>query len=192
VKKSPHRFLLLLVVLFFFACTQPEKTAKNKYGPVSVTSTASFVLLAPEYIEKNLDTLQRISGAYGKNQFAVNAWVKADKTEIVMELLNDMGNSLGTLSYTGGDLHFTSSFFPRNLKAEYAVADFQFCFYQADALRAALGKLILKIEGGPSGTEKRLIYEEDTCIIEIEKNPGLVRYVNHLRGYAYTIQGDFL
>ena len=177
-------------LLFFSACAKTPYP-KNSYGLVYVTNGVSFELLPPENIEKNLDMPQRISGAYGKNQFDINAWVKADKNEITMELFNDMGSSLGTLVYTGRELHFTSSFFPRNLKAEYAVADFQFCFYDAKALQAALGGLSLKTQTDTSGTETRLIYDGDKCIIEIEKKSNLVTYTNHLRGYAYTIQGNF-
>lgn len=181
-------FPVLLLLLLFSACA----TNKNTRSPVFITNTASFALLPPDCIQKNLDMIQRISGTYGKNQFDVNAWVKADKTEIVMELLNDMGNSLGTLNYSGGGVRFTSSFFPKNLKAEYIVADFQLCFYKVEALRSALGKLILKTEKDFSETEKRFVYDNNNCIIEIEKNPDFIKYINHLRGYSYTIHGDFL
>ena len=181
--------VLLFSLLFFSACG--GHSSKNNYGPVYLTDSVSFELLAPEHIEKDLDMFQRISGTYGKNQFDTNAWVKADKTEIVMELLNDMGSSLGTLVFSGAELNFKSSFFPRNIKIEYALADFQLCFYKTDALRSALGALALKAETDMAGNETRRIYNGNECIIEIEKTPGYVRYINHLRSYTYTILGDF-
>jgi len=181
----------LFVTLLFVSACAGQPSIENNYGPVYVTNSVSFKLLAPEYIEKNLDMPQRVSGAYGKNQFDVNAWVKADQTEIIMELFNDMGSSMGTLVFTGGNLSFTSSYFPRTIKAEYVIADFQFCFFKTDALRSALGKLILKTETDSAGNETRSIYDGNNCIIEVEKRIGLVRYTNHLRGYAYTIRGDF-
>jgi hypothetical protein len=185
-----NRQFLLFPFLFFSACAG-KPSIKNNYGHVYLTNDASFILLPPEHIEKELDMFQRISGAYGKNQFDMNVWVKADKTEIVMELFNDMGNSMGTLVFSGTELNFTSPYIPSNKKAEYAVADFQFCFFKADVLRSALGKLSLKIENDSAGNETRFIYDGKKCIIEIKKNPGLVRYINYLRGYSYAIQGDF-
>jgi hypothetical protein len=107
-----------------------------------------------------------------------------------MELLNDLGGSLGELSFTGEELSFTSSFFPRNLKAEYVAADFQFCFYQVPALRRALEGISIETEG-EQNTERRFFYEGNKLLIEIEKKPGSVEYTNHLRGYSYSILGDF-
>ncbi|MCL1815270.1 MAG: DUF3261 domain-containing protein [Treponema sp.] len=95
------------------------------------------MLLAPEYIEKNIDVFQRISGGYEKNHFTANAWVNADKTEIPMKLFNGMGTSLGTLIFTGKNLKFISSYIPRNLRTEYGAEDFQFCFYHAEAILSA-------------------------------------------------------
>ncbi|MDR0598595.1 MAG: DUF3261 domain-containing protein [Treponema sp.] len=169
------------------------------YGPVFIAPGAAFSLLPPECIEKSMDMSQRISGAYGKNRFELNAWVRADNAGISMELFNDLGAGLGKLVFTGRALNFSSPYFPRNLKAEYAAADFQFCFYRPGALRGALGNLILRVEQTPPespagrspGVERRLIYEGDRLLIEIEKSPRSVRYTNHLRGYSYTILGDF-
>jgi hypothetical protein len=187
------RLLLVPLVLLSFGCTSPGERSRVPdpgYGPVRITGKTAFSLLDPGCIEKNLDMVQRISGTYGKNHFALNAWVQADEKGITMELLNDLGSSLGELVFTGDRLTFTSSFLPKDVKAEYAVADFQLCFYRVPALRSALEALAVQTEYS-ADTEKRLIYEGDTLIIEIEKTPGFVRYTNHLRGYTYTLLGDF-
>jgi hypothetical protein len=188
-KKTAVPFFLSCLIVFLLPACQSYSRAQS-YGPVLVSGDASFSLLAPEYIEKNLDMLQRISGNYGNNHFDMNVWIKADADGMSMELFNDMGNSLGRLVYTGKELDFNSSYFPRGLKAEYAVADFQFCFYRIEALRSALGKLRLETERAVD-FERRLFYDGDRLIIGIEKSAGAVRYTNHLRGYAYTILGDF-
>jgi hypothetical protein len=184
--------LFLVPVLFLLASCQsaPASRRAQSYGPVTVSGDTSFSLLAPGHIAKNLDMLQRISGSYGNNHFDMNAWVMADANGISMELFNDMGNSLGQLLYTGTDLAFTSSYFPRGLKAEYAVADFQFCFYRIEALRSVLGNIKLETESA-ADLERRRFYDGDTLIIEIEKTAASVHYTNHLRSYAYTILGEF-
>jgi len=137
-----------------------------------------------------MDMLQRISGSHKGNHWAMNAWVKANEEGLVMELLGDMGNSLGTLVYDGEGVRFSSSVLPPHLKPEYVLADFQLCFFRPEALRPALGKLILQTDRH-DGVEVRRLYEGDACLVEIEKTPQAVHYKNHLRGYAYSIEGAF-
>jgi hypothetical protein len=103
---------------------------------------------------------------------------------------------MGDLSYRAGSLSFSSPVFPSSFKAEYLVADFQFCFYRVDALKAALGRLKLDVEihdGLYGSKEIRRIRDGKKVIIEIEKSmeAGVLRYTNFLRGYSYTLQGDF-
>ncbi|MDR2314726.1 MAG: DUF3261 domain-containing protein [Spirochaetaceae bacterium] len=181
-------FFRLLCMLFLAVVLIP---GCRSYGPVYLSGAAEFSLLSPEHIEKNIDMFQRISGVYQERSFELSAWVRADGTGIMMELLNDMGSSLGELVFTDRELRFTSSYFPGKLPAEYAVADFQLCFYRVPALRGALGGLWLETETGGS-LERRLVYEGDALIIEIEKGPGSLRYTNYRRAYSYTILGNFL
>ena len=62
------------------------------------------------------------------------------------------------------------------------------CFYNSFALRRALEDigLVLKIRGG-----NRRILRGDEVIIDITKTYNSVRLVNFLRGYTYTMEGDF-
>ncbi|MCL2011447.1 MAG: DUF3261 domain-containing protein [Cystobacterineae bacterium] len=189
------RYVLFLwgVLLPFLGGSCAKKIAtENSYAPVPLSNSSFFVLLPPQYIEKNLDMPQRISGTQGEAPFHMSAWVKADKTSLHIELLNDMGNSLGTLVYDGKNLSFSSAHFPKHIKPEYVVADFQLCFYTPEALRLSLGKLRLHTTTQDSGVEKRLLYEGNKPIIEIEKKADRVEYINHLRGYSYVIWGAFL
>ena len=198
VRSIPCRTALLAALLALFVSCAARGSAGN-YGPVLVAPDVSFRLLPPRDIEKNIDHFQWISGVYGARQFAFNALVRADEKEIVMELFGDMGNSLGTLDYDGTKLLFDSSWLPKNIKAEYAVADIQFCYYRIEALRAALPGLRVETET-VNGGETRRFYRGGTLIIEIEKSPrpgggdrgSRLRYVNHLRNYSYTIEGALL
>jgi hypothetical protein len=83
---------------------------------------------------------------------------------------------------------FSSPMFPPALKPEYIVADFQFCFYNDIPLRKALEDCGLALEHTERG---RRILQGKTLIIEIEKSAGLVKLVNHARGYTYTLEGEF-
>ncbi|GBU28112.1 hypothetical protein R84B8_01670 [Treponema sp. R8-4-B8] len=139
-------------------------------------------------IENPIDSAQRISASWQGNDYSFNAWVKADEAVMEMTLLNELGVSVGELSYQNGLVSFSSSIFPKSFKPEYIVADFQLCFYNITALSSALKNCGLILEN--TGNTRR-IFKGKTIIIEIEKNQNAVKLVNHLRGYAYTLEGDF-
>jgi len=135
-----------------------------------------------------MDSYQLVSASYGNRDYILNAWVKADEKGIEMTLMNELGANMGELSYHDGSVSFSSPAFPQSFKGEYVVADFQLCFYNASALSKALADCGLSFEDTGS---RRRIFHGKTVIIEIEKNQNTVRLVNHLRGYTYTLEGDF-
>jgi hypothetical protein len=170
--------------------------ASSPFSPVYVTDRAKYVLLPPADIEAPLDMLQQITGSYGKESFLMNAWVSANEQGIDMSLLTGFGTSLGEFSLREGAISFSSAVFPPALKPEYVAADFQFCFYRVDALIRGLKKTSLNMVveqrlGAEGCVEVRTIYDKKKVIIEIEKSPTRILYTNHLRGYAYTLEGDF-
>ena len=135
-----------------------------------------------------LDMPQLLSASYGGENYFLNVWVMADEAGIDMTLFNEMGSNMGELSYRDGPVSFSSPIFPQSLLPEYIVADFQFCFYKTDVLRRALKKAGLVLES--TGTGRRIMKGKN-LIIEIEKKPDSVTLVNHLRGYSYTLEGNF-
>jgi hypothetical protein len=185
------------VSFFILLCLSSCATSPiegSVFAPVYVTNASKYVILAPDAIEKNLDMAQQISGFFGDQEWVMNGWVRADQDGIAIALFNALGGSLGDLSYRTGALSFSSPLFPSSFKAEYLVADFQFCFYRVDALKAALGKLKLDVEiqdGSDLIREIRRIRDKKKVIIEIEKSSGALKYTNFLRGYGYTLLGDF-
>ncbi|MCL2043184.1 MAG: DUF3261 domain-containing protein [Treponema sp.] len=127
----------------------------------------------------------------GKNYF-LNSWVKADENAIEMIFFNELGASIGELSYRDGTIHFSSSVFPvsilRYFKPEYIIADFQLCFYDPFLLGNSLTDSGLVLD---TTDESRRILSGNEVIIEIEKTENTVKLINHLRGYAYILEGDF-
>ena len=159
---------------------------------IYLTDNSKFILLHPRGIERAMDMVQYISAEFGGQFYFLNAWVKADENAIEMTLFNEMGASIGDLSYRDGAVHFSSTVFPRSLmqsfKPEYILADFQLCFYDPFLLGKSLkdSGLVLEIQDG-----SRRILSGNKVIIEIMKMGDTVRLENHLRGYAYTLEGDF-
>jgi len=95
---------------------------------------------------------------------------------------------MGELSFRDGLVSLSSQVFPKSMKPEYIIADFQLCFYSAAALRKAVEDCGLSFDN--SGNSRR-IFKGKTVIIEIEKSRNTVKLTNHLRGYKYTLEGNF-
>ncbi len=183
--------------LFFFpvcfACILScVSTAREERPHTYLTDNSKFILLHPGGIEQAMDMAQYISAEFRRQSYFFNAWVKADENAIEMTFFSEMGASIGDLSYKDGAVHFSSSVFPKSVmrafKPEYVIADFQLCFYDPFLLDNSLkdSGLVLKIEDGG-----RRILSGNKVIIEIIKTETTVRLENHLRGYTYTLEGDF-
>jgi len=159
---------------------------------VNLTDSSRFVLLPPGGIERDMDMIQSISAEFGDRNFFLNAWVNANENGIDMVFFNEMGASIGELSYRDGEARFSSPIFPvsliRAFRPEYIIADFQLSFYDPFLLGKALrdSGLVLETEGG-----NRRILSGNEVIIEIKKTDNTVKLVNHFRGYTLTLEGDF-
>jgi len=179
-----------ITIIFFLCCCScaPKAPVRENRPNVYLAGSSPFFLLPCGDIENPLDMAQRISASYLGRNYSFNAWIKADEAGIEMTLLNELGARMGELSYRDGQVSFSSPVFPSSLKPEYIVADFQLCFYSAPALRQALEDCGLSFEYTENS---RRILQGKTVIIEIEKAQNTVRLVNHLRRYAYTLEGIF-
>jgi hypothetical protein len=191
-EKTENRYKLTFFAVFiltFCLCSCASRSAVNdKQLFVYLTNRAQFVLLPPGGIEKSMDMAQYISAAYGSQDYYFNAWVLADETGMEMTLFNELGASMGELHYSEGFVDLSSPIFPNSIKPEYIVADYQLCFYDPVLLSEALKKCGLIFE---ANEKARRVLERKNIIIEIEKNQNIVQIKNHLRGYAYTLEGDF-
>ena len=168
-------------------------TAKKDILYVYLTDSSKFVLLPPGGIEQAMDMAQFLSAEFGGKNYFFNAWVKANENAIEMSFFNELGASVGELSYRNGAVHFSSPIFPKSViqaffEPEYVIADFQLCFYDPFLLDESLkdSGLVLETKDGC-----RRILSGNEVIIEIEKTENTVKLVNHLRKYAYTLEGDF-
>jgi hypothetical protein len=180
-------------LLGFIALGLLTSCASPPAAPVFLTDRAAFALLPPSAIERPLDMPQQISGAYRDQQFIMDAWVSADETQMSMFLFNSLGAEIARLSFDGKNAAFESSYFPKNLRAEYIAADFQMVFYKPEALARALGKAGLRFESSGNGqNEMRTVWNGKQKIINIEKKPDEIRYENYLRRYSYILRGDFV
>jgi len=179
----------MVIILVLCCCSCASKVPGGENRPfIYLTDSSKYFLLPPSDIENPIDMAQRISASWQGSNFTFNAWLKADKTEMEMILLNDLGVNIGELSYRDGLVSLSSSVFPKSMKPEYIVADIQLCFYSANALRQAVEDCGLSFEN--SGNKRRILKGKNV-IIEIEKSGNMVKLNNLLRKYTYTLEGNF-
>ncbi|MDR2758566.1 MAG: DUF3261 domain-containing protein [Spirochaetaceae bacterium] len=182
---------LFLIFLLVSCVTKPPE---SPYAPVYLTKQARYILLSPGDIEAPMDLGQHITGTYGEREFILDAWTEADENRVTMAFFNTLGVGMGDLSFDEGRLFFSSAFLPPQISAEYILADFQFCFYRAEAVAEALERagLTFKVEKAEGAAlEVRTIFEGNTLIIKIEKGISSVVYTNYFRRYAYTLEGSW-
>ena len=182
-------FFFSVYVVCIFSCAS---VTKKDVLYVNLTDNSKFILLPPEGIEQDMDMAQFLSTEFRGQNYFLNAWIKADENAIEMTFFNELGASVGDLSYRNGAVHFSSTIIPRSVmrvfEPEYVIADFQLCFYDPILLSESLksGGLVLETKDG-----SRRILNGDEVIIEINKTKNAVKLVNHLRKYAYTLEGEF-
>jgi len=184
--------LLFFLSVCFICILSCASVAKEDRPYTYLTDNSKFILLPPRGIDQAMDMAQYISAEYRGQNYFLNSWVKADENAIEMTWFNELGASIGDLSYRDGAVHFSSTVIPRSamqyVKPEYILADFQLCFFDPFLLGKSLedGDLVLEIQDG-----NRRILRGNEVIINIIKTGNTVRLENHLRGYAYTLEGDF-
>jgi len=188
--------LLFFCLMCFTNILSCASVAREERLYTYLTDKSKFFLLPPEGIEQAMDMAQYTTAEFRDHNYFLITWVKADENAIEMTFFNELGASMGELSYRDGAVHFSSTVFPKSViqsfKPEYIIADFQLCFFDPVLLGKSLedSGLVLEIQDN-----SRRILSGNEVIIEIVKTANTVRLKNHLRGYAYTIaytiEGDF-
>jgi len=190
-------FLFSVLVICILSCASVSRNTGKDKPYVYLTDSVRFVLLPTEGIEQGMDMIQLLSAEFRGQNYFFNAYVKADENALEIVFFNEMGTSLGELSYINGVVNFSSAVIPRaamrHIRPEYVIADFQLSFYDPFLLEKALrdSGLILEINNDYYRFGNRRILNGNETIIEIEKTENTVKFVNHLREYTYTLEGDF-
>jgi len=184
-----HFLFFSVCVVFVLSCTS---VTRRDILYINLTDSSRFILLPPYGIEHDMDMAQFMSFEFSGQNYFINAWVKANENGIDMAFFTELGASIGELSYRDGEVRFSSAVFPvaviRSFRPEYIIADFQLSFFDPVLLGKSLkdSGLVLEIKDG-----SRRILSGDEVIIEIKKTSNTIKLVNHLRGYSYTLEGDF-
>ena len=202
-KKMKH-FLLIFISIFLVSCASSR--FDSNFAPVYVTNTSKFGILSTAEADTPLDAVQRMTAKFGEQSFDFDVYVISDSSQLSMTIFNEFGTTMASLFFFFSSLEFDSSVFPKNLKAEYIVADFQFCLYRANSLKSALANIGVDFEistaKGTDGTstESRILSKKGKIISKITKSYGInkktgreevksIYYENFLRAYSYLLTG---
>ena len=186
--------ILLYLIPFFLLISCASSRFESEFSPVYVTNTSKYAILPTTSMNGSVDSLQKMTADFGKgNSFDFDVYVISDKTQLSMTILNEFGTTMGSLFYDGVSLDFDSMIFPKALKAEYIVADFQFCLYNVDDLKSALEKIGVNLEVTSEPldgeiAEVRTLSKKGKVISKITKTALSIKYENFLRGYGYTLK----
>ena len=185
--------ILLYLIPFFLLISCASSRFESEFSPVYVTNTSKYAILPTTSMNGTVDSLQKMTANFGKdNSFDFDVYVISDSSQLSMTILNEFGTTMASLFYDGLSLDFDSVIFPKELKAEYIVADFQFCLYNVDDLKPALEKIGVNLEvtSEPAGdeiAEVRTLSKKGKVISKITKTALSIKYENFLRGYSYIL-----
>ena len=185
--------ILLYLIPFFLLISCASSRFESEFSPVYVTNISKYAILPTTSMNGSVDSLQKMTADFGKdNSFDFDVYVISDSSQLSMTILNEFGTTMASLFYDGLSLDFDSVIFPKQLKAEYIVADFQFCLYNVDDLKPALEKIGVNLEvtSEPAGdeiAEVRTLSKKGKVISKITKTALSIKYENFLRGYSYIL-----
>ncbi len=186
MEKNTLKFVLLFT-LFFVSCKSTNLS--SHLNSVYVTNTKKVPVLPPECMQGELDALNLFTGSFNGETFSTPVYVQADESGLYLLLLNDFGVGMGELSFDGKEASLDSPLFPKELKAEYIILDFQNAYYDVNSLKSTYNASKIQFEQNfeSDGTEIRRILNGSKLIEEIVIQNGKVVIENKLRGYTYTL-----
>lgn len=197
----------LILPLFNISCSS-TKINHAKTSPVYITNSKSINLLQTSEFTQNetkIDVMQLISGTFSNQNFEFLANLQINKNEIAFSLLSHMGTDLGNLYYNNETIYFNSDYFPKNLKAEYIIADIQNAYYPFEPLQQNYKKSSLQFteeiffdnndsdknqhrQSEQNIVKIRKIYDKNKLIETISTYNDIIQIENNLRGYKYILQ----
>ena len=191
-----HFLLISAIVLslVLVSCASSRNAEEEVHlNKVYVTNTTKVPLLPVSAIKEELDLFQIFEGKFGQKSFP-NTMVnlQSDSEGIVILMLNDLGIEIGSIEYNGKSCVMNSSFFPKNLKAEYIVLDLQNAYADAEELKAHYKNYNLDFDETSAminGQEAkvRTICEKGKIIEQIVLQNSNVEIKNKLRDYTYKL-----
>lgn len=180
---------------FLFLSCASSRNSGEQVPYVHITDSKKLNLLPPEYMEGIQDGLQLFEGTFGGHSFTLPVFFHADKGGIFMQILNDFGTGIASISYNG-EVSFESAVFPEQFKAEYIIADIQLAFYSFSKVKESLEEISLGFseetilaETGTVHTVRTVSSGKKAVQIFDRTDGRSINVRNILRGYSYTLTG---
>ena len=180
---------LLFVVCGLISCTTRSAHLATK---IYYSDSHFAHLILPKFSNISIEENQQMTGSYGDKKFSGNSWMLLNDSLIHVMLFSSMGNVIAELIYTQDSVFFNSRWIDSDkVKAEYVIADVQFCYYPAKILSENFQKAGLHLRESQEGSSlRRSLSEGKSEILVMEKSKGRIRFENKIRNYRYQIESE--
>lgn len=185
--------IFLVFILAVFALIVSCGSSKTSSPKVFYTNSTFVKLLPTQSISKSLNMRQHVIGnfynANGNKSIEADVLVVANDSLVRLYIMGQLGLSIGEILYAKDTVHFESSVIDTDkLKAEYVLADFQFCFYDKTELKKnfEMNKFSFVEEAHENYFERTLL-QNNKVILVAKKDGDKIELKNYVRNYSYTI-----
>ncbi len=178
----------IFACILLFSCASTQKQDDSPF--VYITNSRKFFLLSADSVSQESEGIFLFSADFNGTEFSAPVFVKAGSDGIFLQILNDFGTSLATISYDGISARVDSAVLPENFKAEYVIADFQLAWCNFEKAESALNEISLSFTEEISSDKKtRILMDKKNCIEIFSWEGGTLSVENFLRGYKYSLTG---
>ncbi len=187
--KPRYRILLAGYSLGLLAACAGLPAPSRAPHPVYITDTKAISLLPPAAGIEERSIHQAIEGYFGETAVSFEGFVRMDRDEIIMIAMTPFGSGVYEIVYNGTTAAIASGVLPAGAKPEYMVADFQFCYFPADAVSRNVAAAGLNFrESTTASGWRRVIEDQGQVVMEVRRTGNELSFTNHLRHYGYTVK----
>lgn len=181
----------LLILAGVFALTSCV-TVKKLPGldKVYVTNTKQINILPPSEVDVQLDDLMQLNLKNGGSSVAVLVYVQSDSDGVFIDIMNDFGTDMGTMTYDGESVELDCPLFPKNMPPEYIINDLQNAFYKFDSVKNNLNQSKLEFTetvDSKTKTVVRTVKDGEKVIEKVTISGKSVTVENLLRKYSFSL-----
>jgi hypothetical protein len=187
--KPRYRILLAGCSLGLLAACAGLPPPSGAPHPVYITDTRAISLLPPSAGNQERSIHQAVEGYFGNTAVSFEGFVRMDRNEIIMIAMTPFGSGVYEIMYDGQKATVTGGMLPAGAKPEYMVADFQFCYFPADAVYRNVAAAGLNFrESTTASGWRRIIEDQGQVVMEVQRAGNELSFTNHLRHYGYIIK----
>lgn len=183
--------LAVLGLLLISSCATHSASSGN-LARVYYSDSRYVHLLSPESFQNSVEEKQHIAATYGERKFSAESWMLLNDSLVHLMVFSPVGSVIAEIVYTEDSLFMESRWMDaQKVKPEYVVADIQFCYYPANALKENFRAAGLEFDESAEGNATvRTLSENGELLMKMERLDGVLSLENFLRHYSYRMESE--